>query len=134
MLSGHKEFDGFLNIVGAEVIDIDVVELIKETYKGKICQHVELNSIVNQSSCALAYALALIDTTDYRSITPRWVLYNYPEVEYIIKKLRYTICEEGCLYCNTYLDIHKNLKAFFVTTSLELMMESHCKRMLHKLL
>ncbi len=113
LLSGHKEFDGFLNIVGAEVIDIDVVELIKETYKGKICQHVELNSIVNQSSCALAYALALIDTTNYRSITPRWVLYNYPEVEYIIKKLRYTICEEGCLYCNTYLDIHKNLKAFF---------------------
>ena len=41
--------------------------------------------LINQYPCGLAYALALIDTTDYRSITPGWVLYNYPEVEFIIK-------------------------------------------------
>ena len=61
----------------------------------------------------MAYALALIDTTDYRSITPGWVLHNYPEVEYIVNLLRHTGCREGCAYCNSQLDVLYNLKAFF---------------------
>ena len=67
----------------------------------------------NQYPCGLAYALALIDTTDYRSITPGWILYNYPEVEFIIKLLRHTTCKESCDYCHTQLDVLHNLKTFF---------------------
>lgn len=69
--------------------------------------------LIEQYPCGLAYALALIDTTDYRSITPGWVLHNYPEVEFIVKLLRHTSCQKGCNYCNTQLDVHHNLKAFF---------------------
>ncbi len=69
--------------------------------------------LIEQYPCGLAYALALIDTTDYRSITPGWVLCNYPEVEFIIKTLRHTTCREGCDYCNTQLDVLHNLKSFF---------------------
>lgn len=113
LLKGKKEFEGFLNIVNAEYIHDGIAELIKELYRGKICQHADLDMLVEQYPCGLAYALALIDTTDYRSITPGWVLYNYPEVEFIVKLLRHTRCHEECDYCHTQLDVFYNLKVFF---------------------
>ncbi len=113
LLKGKTEFEGFLSMVNAEYINEGIPDLIKELYKGKICQHADFDMLIKQFPCGLAYALALIDTTDYRSITPGWVLYNYPEVEFIIKLLRYTCCHEGCDYCNTQLDVHQSLKTFF---------------------
>ena len=113
LLKDKKEFEGFLSMVSAEYIHEGIPKLIKELYAGKICQHADLDMLINQYPCGLAYALALIDTTDYRSITPGWVLYNYPEVEFIVKLLRHTTCHEGCDYCYTQLDILYNLKTFF---------------------
>ena len=113
LLKDKKEFEGFLSMVSAEYIHEGIPKLIKELYAGKICQHADLDMLINQYPCGLAYALALIDTTDYRSITPGWVLYNYPEVEFIVKLLRHTTCHEGCDYCHTQLDILYNLKTFF---------------------
>ncbi len=113
LLKDKKEFEGFLSMVSAEYINEGIAELIKELYTGKICQHADLDMLIKQYPCGLAYALALIETTDYRSITPGWVLYNYPEVEFIVKFLRHTACREGCDYCHTQLDVLHNLKAFF---------------------
>ena len=113
LLKDKKEFEGFLSMVSAEYIHEGIPKLIKELYAGKICQHADLDMLIEQYPCGLAYALALIDTTDYRSITPGWVLYNYPEVEFIVKLLRQTTCHEGCDYCHTQLDILYNLKTFF---------------------
>ncbi len=113
LLKDKKEFTGFLSMVSAEYTHEGISELIKELYTGKICQHADLDMLIKQYSCGLAYALALIDTTDYRSITPGWVLYNYPEVEFIVKLLRHTNCREGCDYCHTQLDVLHNLKVFF---------------------
>lgn len=113
LLKDKKEFEGFLSMVSAEYIHEGIPKLIKELYAGKICQHADLDMLIEQYPCGLAYALALIDTTDYRSITPGWVLYNYPEVEFIVKLLRHTTCHEGCDYCHTQLDILYNLKTFF---------------------
>lgn len=113
LLRGKPEFDGFLNFVGAEVQYGGLAALIQEEYKGLICSHAPFETLISLSSCELAYALALIDTTDYRSVTPGWVLRNYPEVEYVMKLLRQTPCSDGCTYCNTQLDLHYNLEAFF---------------------
>ena len=113
LLKDKKEFKGFLSMVDAEYTNEGIPELIKKLYAGKICQHADLDMLIEQYPCGLAYALALIDTTDYRSITPGWVLHNYPEVEFIVKLLRHTSCQKGCNYCNTQLDVHHNLKAFF---------------------
>ena len=125
LLKGKKEFEGFLSIMNAEYINEGIPELIKKLYVGKICQHTDLDMLIEQYPCGLAYALALIETTDYRSITPGWVLYNYPEVEFIVKLLRHTSCREGCDYCNTQLDVlHKyfsDMNAFEHTKA------SHCK-------
>ena len=113
LLKDKKEFKGFLSMVDAEYTNEGIPELIKKLYAGKICQHADLDMLIEQYPCGLAYALALIDTTDYRSITPGWVLHNYPEVEFIVKLLRHTSCQKGCNYCNTQLDVHHNLKVFF---------------------
>ena len=69
--------------------------------------------LIKQYPCELAYALALVDTTDHRSITPGWVLRNYPAVEFVERLLRHTPCGKGCPYCDTQLNARHNLKMFF---------------------
>ena len=113
LLRNKKEFEGFLHMVGAEYADEEIPKLIQQLYAEKICQHADLDMLIRQYPCELAYALALIDTTDYRSITPGWVLYNYPNVEFVMKLLRHNRCNEGCMYCNTQLNVQHNLKTFF---------------------
>lgn len=113
LLDGQREFEGFLKMVKAENNPSELVHLIATCYTGKICSHTNLNILAKKYSCELAYALALIDTTDHRSITPGWVLHNYPNVEFVVQQLRHTPCKEGCSYCNSVLDIHQNLKRFF---------------------
>ncbi|MDD5997013.1 MAG: RecQ family ATP-dependent DNA helicase [Bacteroidales bacterium] len=114
LLQDIPEFNGFLDFVNAKADKKEnLTDLIKQEYQGKICENAKLESIIIRQPCELAYALALIDTTDCRSITPAWVLHNYPNVENVIKTLRHTRCEQGCAYCNKDLDVHHNLKRFF---------------------
>lgn len=114
LLYDVPEFTGFLYFVKANICNkIQFLELIRTEYIGKICEHTAVANIMTQQPVELAYALALIDTTDYRSITPAWVLHNYPNVENVVRLLRHTRCEEGCEYCNKQLDIHYNLKQIF---------------------
>lgn len=128
LLYKEKEFVGFLSMVDAsslrilrldrhdhkESIDYTALEnTIKKQFAGRICSNADIITIAMRHPCALAYALALIDTSDHRSVTPGWVLYNYPEVEHIMILLRHRRCADGCDYCRTFLDIHYNLKQFF---------------------
>ena len=114
LLRGKAEFDGFLTFVGARTVKIDHLKnLICTVYNGKICEYADIENMIVQNPCELAYALALIDTTDYRSITPAWVLCNYPNVEHIVKLLRHTRCHRSCNYCSNILDVHYNLRQYF---------------------
>ena len=114
LLTGIEEFDGFMQLVGAESPAKDsVAELIRAEFAGMICANTPIQTLASKYPCALAYALALIDTSDQRSVTPAWVLYHYPEVEYVMRRLRHTRCAEGCDYCNQQLDARYNLKRFF---------------------
>ena len=99
LLQHEEEFRGFLMYVGAIEKDdaiIDVSELILSEYKNHICAHADIPALAAQSPCGLAYALALIGTDDYQSVTPGWVLCHYPEVEHIIYMLCHTQCTDGC--------------------------------------
>ncbi len=114
LLYNVDEFKGFMTFVGAkEGRGQSLVSMIRTQYFGKICEHADIMNAISHHSCELAYALALVDTADHRSITPPWVLHNYPDVENLVRILRHTKCEEGCSYCNTNLDVHVNLKRFF---------------------
>ena len=122
LLHGKPEYQGFINMVNTEDAHVNVAALIWNEYKGRICQYADVVALAEQYPIELAYALSLIDTTDewlrigvgMRSITPGWVLHNYPGVEYVMGVLRQRRCSEpDCEYCNHFLDIHQNLKAFF---------------------
>ena len=114
LLAGQEEFDGFLRMVGAPRENLrSLPGLIRRCFEGRICSHADLDSIISNMPVALAYALALIDTTDYRSNTPAWVIRNFPEIEYVMKQLRHTRCVQGCSYCDAQLDVHLKLKQFF---------------------
>ena len=114
LLRDVPEFAGFLAMVDAEVCDeTTLVEHIHTAYDGRICRHADLAAIIEQQPVELAFALALISTTERNSITPPWVLHNYPNVENVVHRLRHTRCAEGCDYCSKYLDVHYNLKYFF---------------------
>ena len=114
LLHDVTEFAGFLAMVDAETCDeTTLLEHIRTAYEGRICRHADLAAIIEQQPVELAFALALISTTERNSITPPWVLHNYPNVENVVHRLRHTHCVEGCDYCRTYLDAHYNLKYFF---------------------
>lgn len=115
LLNGQPEFEGFLSMVHAEFVDkTSLSDLVNEQYKGRLCQHADIKTLIEKRPCEFAYALALIDTTDYRSITPGWVIHNYPEVESIVRLLRNTPCgDDKCVYCSSKLNVVSNLKCFF---------------------
>lgn len=86
---------------------------IKTEFEGEICTNADIDVLIKHYPLELAYALAIIACDDKDSITPPWVLKNYPKVENVIKHLRYTPCKEGCGYCKGRLDVHKQLKRIF---------------------
>ena len=114
LLQDREEFKGFLDFVNADTVIIKNPAMqIRAEYEDKICRNADIEDAIRLYPCELAYALALIDTSDHRSVTPGWVLHNFPNVENIIRLLRHSKCSEGCPYCDSELDPHINLKRFF---------------------
>ncbi len=117
LLNTTKEFGAFFRFINYRSIHNDKEALIRLKFQHEICQHADLNKIIAEQPIELAYSLALINSfitnKSVHSITPPWVLKNYPDVERIMLLLRSRPCVTGCNYCNNALDIHKGLKKFF---------------------
>ena len=114
LLHDVPEFSGFLDMADAERCEKEELPgHIYTFFRGRICQNVDLRSLVEKQPVELAFSLALITTTERNSITPPWVLYTYPNVENVVRLLRHTCCADGCDYCRSLLDVHTNLKHFF---------------------
>lgn len=112
LLYPFQEFQGFFRYNGFTPFPLTDA-IIKTEFEGKLCRHANVAALVKSYPVELAYALALIASGDYHSITPPWVLRNYPKVENVIKFLRSTPCAEGCAYCNDRLDVKRGLKRIF---------------------
>ena len=113
LLSDTVEFRGFFSYVSTIIFNYDTHTLIRGHFRDKICTNADLQPFIDNNPIELAYALALINTSDHQSITPPWLLYNFPQIENIIRCLTNTPCRIGCPYCKSKLDIHKKLKEFF---------------------
>jgi ATP-dependent DNA helicase RecQ len=117
LLGRIKEFQAFFRYVNYKVERTDVEALIRLKFRDEICEHVNLTKIINEHPVELAYCLSLVNSfithKKVHSITPPWVLKNYPEVECIMLALRSKPCVMGCNYCNNALDIYRGLKKFF---------------------
>lgn len=89
-------------------------DIFRELFKGKICEHSNVESFVRDHKVECAYAAALISTDDRNSITPAWILQNYPSVENVIRGLRAVNCGDArCAYCSQKLNAEYSLKKWF---------------------
>ncbi|MHC1702364.1 MAG: RecQ family ATP-dependent DNA helicase [Tenuifilaceae bacterium] len=114
LLNDKKEFGSFFEFIGFTVDKTREVEsVIQEKFSTEICENANLKEIVSKHPIELAYCLALINCSNRYSITPPWVLKNYPKVERIMFLLRNNPCLGGCNYCNQALDAHNGLKRYF---------------------
>lgn len=113
LLKDQKEFRAFFDYVGYSCPNPGLATMIRSKFHMTICQHADLTLSIAQHPIELAYSLALIHCADRYSITPPWVLRNFPQVERIMHLLRNKPCLESCTYCNQALDVHKGLQRYF---------------------
>lgn len=117
LLNNKKEFRAFFRFIEYTSQSDDPGVLIRQKFQNEICEHADLTRLISEYPTELAYTLSLINSFIHHrkihSITPPWVLKNYPEVERIMFRLRNTPCVTGCAYCNHALDVHKGLKRLF---------------------
>ncbi|MDD4681092.1 MAG: DEAD/DEAH box helicase, partial [Clostridia bacterium] len=124
LLKDKKEFCFFFQFIG--IVDtmedgikinsedsINLENEIREKFHAQICQRANLAKIIAEQPIELAYCLSLINAQSRYSITPPWVLKNFPAVEQVMFLLRHKPCLMGCVYCDEAMDIHKGLKRFF---------------------
>lgn len=124
LLHETKEFGGFFKYVGFSpakqksllnrIIGFqpDWEKLVLQEYRGRVCSDADFLSIAKQYPIELAYSLAVIGADDIFSITPAWVMQNYPQVANVMNLLCNTSCG-SCPYCRQRLDSHISLKEFF---------------------
>ncbi|MDA3894187.1 MAG: RecQ family ATP-dependent DNA helicase [Salinivirgaceae bacterium] len=113
LLGDKKEFASFFKFVGYSLLSTKIIEIIRNRFSAQICSNVELEKISIENPIELAYCLVLINTNNRYSITPPWVIKNYPDVERVMYLLRNNPCIYGCSYCNKSLDAKIGLKRFF---------------------
>lgn len=113
LLHDKKEFSAFFEYTGYNPPKASLQELIAKTFQHDICANADIEKIIEKNPVELAYALALIHVQDRKSITPPWVLKQFPDVETILYLLRNKPCLPGCRFCNEALDVRAGLKRFF---------------------
>ena len=124
LLHNTHQFEGFFNHINytsriqhtfiSRILGVqsDLGQLIGKEFEGKICSNADLKMLIKQHPIELAYCLAVIGADDLFSITPAWVIQNFPHVVNVMNELRNTSCN-SCIYCHSHLDAHCGLKEFF---------------------
>jgi len=113
LLNDKKEFRSFFHFLAYTSSDTNLEKIIRSSFHSEICEQADLTKIISEYPIELAYCLALINCRNRYSITPPWVLKNYPNTERVMITLRNKPCLTGCVYCNQAWDIHKGLKTYF---------------------
>ena len=119
LLCNDEHFKGFFEYCGYSASRLSSLfrpksDSIREVLYGQICRNADLGTIVRENSIELAYAIALIRTESKYSMTPPWVLRNFPKVWNIIHLLRNSPCKDPeCSYCSVHLDSSKALQKWF---------------------
>lgn len=117
LLKDKMEFGPFFHFISYACENLNLENTIRQKFENHICKNSDLKKLISENPIELAYCISLINSfvqhKKIHSITPPWVLKNYPEVERIMYILRNKPCVSGCNYCEIALDAHKGLKRFF---------------------
>ncbi|MBR7084902.1 MAG: RecQ family ATP-dependent DNA helicase, partial [Oscillospiraceae bacterium] len=111
LLAEKEEFENFWKYLDIRP-EINLEEEIRNFFENRICQNVDIETLIQENPVELAYCLALITASDRYSVIPHWVHINYPKTEPIIRQLRNTPCG-NCPYCREKLNPKKYLKEIF---------------------
>lgn len=111
LLGTKQEYIGFFDYVNY-ISSADVESLIREYFSERICGSADLAALIYRYPVELAYCLALISTDDRDSLIPHWVHRNFPAVEFVMRALRGTPCN-NCAFCKREHNIHTKLKQYF---------------------
>lgn len=105
-------FQGFFKYIGFKQCPLSEAG-IKTEFAGRLCVNANISGLIKNNPVELAYSLALIASNDSHSVTPPWVLKNYPGVEAALKLLRGAPCKDGCPYCGSKLEVRGGLRRIF---------------------
>jgi len=112
LLGNIAEFSGFFDYLEIECTE-HVEALIRSVFLGRICDNADLKSMIQNTPTELAYTLALINADDNTSLTPPWVIRNFPYMMNVMSLLRSRPCGQSCSYCGRKLDARIRLKDIF---------------------
>jgi ATP-dependent DNA helicase RecQ len=91
-----------------------VIESIKDRFKERLCSNCDFKGLIKENPLELAYALALFTTDGFDSVSPPWLVHQYPGILQVFHQLRYNRCKNvNCTYCRTNLDATAALKRIF---------------------
>lgn len=114
LLSDLKEFSGFLQLINFNKENIKIREELKGFFKNNICSNVEIGIIIKNYPVELAFAHALINTLEDKSVLAYWVSKTYPKTQQVVNHLRFKNCNNlNCKYCSTNLNPRKSLQTYF---------------------
>jgi ATP-dependent DNA helicase RecQ len=113
LLQQTDAFKGFFEFLDFKKSVDNPAQLIREKFEGMLCTHADLEKMVYEKPLPLAYALSLIHSGDRYSITPPWVLRQFPETDRLMTLLRGRPCLPGCTFCKEKHDIHVGLQQIF---------------------
>jgi ATP-dependent DNA helicase RecQ len=114
LLGRCKAFVSFFDFIGFTNTSANQLRaLIRQFFESHICSNLDLDKLIAKNPVELAYCLSLINCRDKISITPPWVLHNFPHVEDIMYLLRNKACLSGCVYCDKAFDANLGLQSIF---------------------
>jgi ATP-dependent DNA helicase RecQ len=114
LLADQPMFKGFFRFMGISTLSQrNDTEWIADYFKDRICTNAPLSILAEKTPVELAYSLALIACGDRCSLTPPWVVIQYPQVERVIRLLCSKPCLNGCTYCREKLNVRAGLKRYF---------------------
>jgi len=113
LLNRTPGYMGFFDYLDFKSIETNVDLLIREEYKTLFCENVDLSGIIKKYPIELALTLALASTEEIESLFPKWVLHTYPMVEHVMLLMRGVPCQDGCSYCNDFLNSSVKAKSLF---------------------
>ncbi|MDO6803050.1 RecQ family ATP-dependent DNA helicase [Wenyingzhuangia sp. 1_MG-2023] len=114
LLSQSEDYIGFLELINFNKTNIKIKEELKELFKTKICGNIEIENLIKNYPIELAYAYALINTVEDKSVLAYWISKTYPKTQQVVNYLRFNNCEDtNCKYCNSNLNPKKALQTYF---------------------
>ncbi len=114
LLSSNIAYSGFLELINIEISNIDAAIEIADLFKNQICDSANIFQLTEDNPVEFAYAFALINTREDKSVLSYWIINSLPKTQQILDEIRFKYCgRPSCEYCSSHLNPRKALQSYF---------------------